>query len=83
MVGGVSNLLSLRRRRRFWRRTMGTRLAAFRVPEPEWDTAMSKPINYNYSRRAEPAAKPASALKLALVGSAVLLVMTLVEMFFK
>jgi hypothetical protein len=45
---------------------------------------MTKHLNYDYShRRDEPAAKPASALKLALVGSAVLVVMTLVEMFFK
>ena len=42
-----------------------------------------KHLNYDYSRRDAPTAKPASALKLALVGSAVLVVMTLVEMFFK
>ena len=45
--------------------------------------AMTKHLNYDYSRRAEPAAKPASPLKLALVGSAVLGVMTLVEMYLK
>ena len=45
---------------------------------------MMKHLNYSYSRTQEPpAAKPASALKLALVGSAVLVLMTLVELFFK
>ncbi len=44
---------------------------------------MTKHLNYVYDRRETPAPKPASALKLALVGSAVLVVMTLVEMFFK
>ncbi|MEO6341459.1 MAG: hypothetical protein ABIO39_15560 [Caulobacteraceae bacterium] len=45
---------------------------------------MMKHLHYSYSRPSEPpAAKPASALKLALVGSAVLGLMTLAEMFFK
>ena len=45
---------------------------------------MMKHLNYSYSTRPErPAAKPASAVRLALVGSAILVLMMLVEQFFK